>query len=133
MFANFGAYFSSFLCLVAEILSSFFKMHLLNAVALFAGLSTVSAVPMARPRRGFTVNQLAKPTTEGHSRTINYSGIYAKAYAKYGKNAPANIKSAAESGSATTTPEEGDKEYLTPIKVGDTTLHLDIDTGSADL
>ncbi|OJJ80359.1 pepsin-like aspartic protease [Aspergillus glaucus CBS 516.65] len=109
-------------------------MLVLNAITLLAGLSTVSAVPMAQPRRrGFTLNQLIKPTTQGLARTINLPGIYAGAYTKFGKSVPADLKSAAENGTAVAKPEENDKEYLTPVKIGGTTLNLDIDTGSADL
>lgn len=117
-----------------EILFYFFKMLILNAITLLAGLSTVSAVPMAQPRRrGFTLNQLTKPTTQGLSRTINLPGIYAGVYTKFGKSVPADLKSAADNGTAVAKPEDNDKEYLTPVKIGGTTLNLDIDTGSADL
>ncbi|ODM15700.1 hypothetical protein SI65_08934 [Aspergillus cristatus] len=109
-------------------------MLVLNAITLLAGLSTVSAVPMAQPRRrGFTLNQLIKPTTQGLARTVNLPGIYAGVYTKFGASVPADLKSAADNGTAVAKPEEDDKEYLTPVKIGDTTLNLDIDTGSADL
>lgn len=117
-----------------EISFPLLKMLVLNAIALLAGLSAVSAVPTAQPRRrGFTLNQLIKPTTQGLSRTVNLPGMYAGVYTKFGANVPTDIKSAADNGTAVAKPEDNDKEYLTPVKIGDTTLNLDIDTGSADL
>lgn len=97
-----------------------------------AGLSVASAVPMGGARKSsFTINQLARPATT--PKTINLPGMYASALSKYGASVPASVKAAAESGSATTTPENGDEEYLTPVNVGGTTMNLDFDTGSADL
>lgn len=66
-------------------------------------------------------------------RYVNFPGLYAGAYTKYGANVPDGIKIAAANGSAVAQPEHNDKEYLTPVTVGDTVLNLDIDTGSADL
>ena len=43
------------------------------------------------------------------------------------------VKAAAVQGQVTTTPEQFDSEYLTPVTVGGVTLNLDIDTGSSDL
>lgn len=104
-------------------------------VALAGMASVASAVPTGVPnRKGFTVNQQVRPVTNAtKTRTLNLPGIYAKSLAKYGVAVPANVKAAAESGSATATPEEYDLEYLTPVDVGGTTLNLDFDTGSADL
>lgn len=99
-----------------------------------AGLASfASAVPMGgAPRKSsFTVNQLAKPA--GNPKVVNLPGMYASALSKYGATVPANVKAAAESGSVTTTPQNNDEEYLTPVNVGGTTLNLDFDTGSADL
>lgn len=102
------------------------------------GLSTIaSAVPMAHPppthspRRAFSVNQITRPLEK--TKKINLPGIYANALAKYGCEIPANIRAAASQGSAVATPEQYDIAYLTPVKVGKSTLNLDIDTGSADL
>ncbi|KAJ5690053.1 hypothetical protein N7462_004445 [Penicillium macrosclerotiorum] len=98
-----------------------------------AGLSTVvSAVPMGPSRKSsFTINQLARPVSQ--PKTLNLPGMYAAALSKYGATIPASVRAAAESGSATTTPENNDEEYLTPVNVGGTILNLDFDTGSADL
>lgn len=96
-----------------------------------AGLASVaSAVPTGGKKSSFTVNQVAVPAT----KTQNLANNYARALAKYGGNVPTHVYAAAQqSGSATTTPEDNDTEYLTPVNVGGTTLNLDFDTGSADL
>ncbi|KAJ6006045.1 hypothetical protein N7451_003989 [Penicillium sp. IBT 35674x] len=96
-----------------------------------AGLASVaSAVPTGGKKSSFTVNQIAVPAT----KTQNLANNYARALAKYGGNVPTHVYAAAQqSGSATTTPEDNDEEYLTPVNVGGTTLNLDFDTGSADL
>lgn len=58
-----------------------------------------------------------------------------KAYAKYNKPAPDNVRSAAATatGTVAANPDQYDAEYLCPVTVGSTTLNLDFDTGSADL
>jgi aspergillopepsin I len=100
--------------------------------AVVVGLSTVaSAVPVVQPRKGFTVNQVAKPLTD--KKSVNLPGLLANALTKYGGTVPDHVKAAAVSGSAVTTPEQYDTEYLTPVNVGGSTLNLDFDTGSADL
>lgn len=108
-----------------------------QVTTVLVGLSAIaSAVPMAHPpishpRKSFTVNQISRPLEK--ARKINLPGLYANALAKFGGQVPANIKEAASKGSAVTTPEQYDMAYLTPVKVGKSTLNLDIDTGSADL
>ncbi|KAJ5719275.1 hypothetical protein N7493_007730 [Penicillium malachiteum] len=96
-----------------------------------AGLASVSsAIPTGGKKNTFSVNQVAIPAT----KTKNFANNYARALAKYGVSVPSHIEAAAQqSGSATTTPESNDEEYLTPVNVGGTTLNLDFDTGSADL
>jgi hypothetical protein len=100
--------------------------------AALACISAASAVPMGGARKSsFTVKQLARPVAS--IKSLNLPGMYANALSKYGADVPASVKAAADSGSATTTPENNDVEYLTPVKIGGTTLNLDFDTGSADL
>nr|AXN90910.1 aspartic protease [Evansstolkia leycettana] len=103
-----------------------------KVTAVVAGLSVMaSAVPTSNARQGFTVNQVAKPLTK--PKTLNLAAVYAKALGKYSGIVPDHVKTAAVNGSAVTTPEQYDSEYLTPVNVGGTTLNLDFDTGSADL
>jgi aspergillopepsin I len=113
--------------------SLFFNMVVFSKItAGLACISLASAVPMGGARKSsFTVNQLARPATG--TKTLNLPGMYANALTKYGASVPASVKAAAVSGSAVTTPENDDEEYLTPVNVGGTTLNLDFDTGSADL
>jgi aspergillopepsin I len=101
------------------------------ALTCFSAVASAAAVPVKSPRKGFTVNQVNKTPTG--TRTVNLPGVYANALAKYGATVPAHVHAAAESGSAITTPEDGDVEYLTPVTIGESTLNLDFDTGSADL
>jgi aspergillopepsin I len=98
-----------------------------------AGLASVtSAVPTGSSRKStFTVNQKARPVAQ--PKSLNLPGMYAASLSKFGAAVPASVKAAAESGSAVTTPENNDEEYLTPVNIGGTTLNLDFDTGSADL
>ncbi|KAJ5101927.1 hypothetical protein NUU61_004149 [Penicillium alfredii] len=103
-----------------------------KATLALAGLSAIaSAAPTTPARQGFTVNQVSKTLTK--SKTVNLPGIYANAISKYGGTVPSSVRAAAASGSAVTTPEDNDIEYLTPVKIGGSTLNLDFDTGSADL
>ncbi|KAL3459066.1 aspartic peptidase domain-containing protein [Aspergillus heterothallicus] len=102
------------------------------ATAVLGLASVASAAPtISTPRQGFTVNQLSRQASS--IRSINLPGIYASALNKYGATVPTHVHDAAVHGSAVTTPEEEDIEYLTPVNVGGTVLNLDFDTGSADL
>lgn len=103
-----------------------------KATALALGLSTAaSAAPLTQTRKNFSVQQVAHPGNK--TRTVNLPALYARSLAKYGATVPESVKIAASEGSVTTTPQSDDTEYLTPVTVGDSTLHLDFDTGSADL
>ncbi|MBE7182625.1 MAG: hypothetical protein INR71_15705, partial [Terriglobus roseus] len=80
----------------------------------------------------FTVTQVA------HGEQLK-SGVVHLAHAmrKYGLAPNKNITTAENAalahGSVVTTPQQFDREYLTPVKVGAQTLMLDFDTGSSDL
>ncbi|CAI7633267.1 Penicillopepsin-1 [Penicillium manginii] len=93
--------------------------------------SIAAAVPTtAKPASKFSINQVSRPAT----KTTNFAANYGKALSRYGASVPSHVEAAAAaSGSAVTTPEAGDVEYLTPVSIGGTTLNLDFDTGSADL
>lgn len=56
-------------------------------------------------------------------------------YGKYNGTAPEDVvkAAAANDGVVTTTPQQYDIEYLTPVTVGGQVLNLDFDTGSSDL
>ncbi|CAL5870825.1 uncharacterized protein PFLUO_LOCUS5066 [Penicillium psychrofluorescens] len=100
--------------------------------AALALAGAVSAVPHGKPNaKSFSIDQVAKSVNS--PRSINLARMYQNALLKYGAAVPASVKAAAEHGSVTTTPESNDEEYLTPVNVGGTTMHLDFDTGSADL
>jgi aspergillopepsin I len=95
-----------------------------------AGLASVTSAVPTGGKKSFSINQVSVPAT----KTKNFAHNYAHAIAKYGGNVPTHVQAASQqSGAATTTPESGDIEYLTPVNVGCTTLNLDFDTGSADL
>ncbi|KAJ5328366.1 hypothetical protein N7541_001496 [Penicillium brevicompactum] len=102
-----------------------------TAALALSAIASAAAVPVQSPRKGFTVNQVTR--TAARTKSVNLPGVYASALSKYGGTVPADVHAAAVSGSAITTPEDGDIEYLTPVSVGGTTLNLDFDTGSADL
>ncbi|KAE8356697.1 Aspartic protease pep1 [Aspergillus coremiiformis] len=116
-------------------------MVILSKVAAVAiGLSTAAyALPTgtskSHARKGFTIQQVTRQSARPGNNTISFPAMYSKAIAKYGGTVPAHIKSAmgAGSGAVVTTPEQNDVEYLTPVNIGGSTLHLDFDTGSADL
>nr|Q01972.1 RecName: Full=Penicillopepsin-1; AltName: Full=Acid protease; AltName: Full=Aspartic protease aspA; Flags: Precursor [Penicillium roqueforti]CAA59972.1 aspartic proteinase [Penicillium roqueforti] len=100
------------------------------ALTCFSAIASAAAVRQ-EPPQGFTVNQVQKAVPG--TRTVNLPGLYANALVKYGATVPATVHAAAVSGSAITTPEADDVEYLTPVTIGSSTLNLDFDTGSADL
>lgn len=103
------------------------------AVATLASFS--SAAPADKQPVSFTVTQVANEKYKP-----NGPAALAKAYAKYGKQLPENLaslvkgKSSDDDGSVTASPADSyDSEYLCPVDIGGQTVHLDFDTGSADL
>jgi hypothetical protein len=100
-------------------------------------ISLTSAAPTAETK-DFSVTQVRNP-----HYVRNGAAALAKAYRKYGAPLPDYLTQAlnhtytkrATTGSAVTTPEEYDTEYLTPVSIGTPaqTLNLDFDTGSSDL
>ncbi|CRG86996.1 aspergillopepsin I [Talaromyces islandicus] len=98
--------------------------------ALTAYSAVAAAVPVASQTKGFSLVQEAIPKSSYRAPAAHL----AKALAKYGAPIPAHVAAAAAStGSVTTNPSDGDEEYVTKVTVGDSTLKLDFDTGSADL
>ncbi|KAI8948064.1 aspartic peptidase domain-containing protein [Xylaria longipes] len=118
-----------------------------TAVAFTAALAGLAAATPIKGKVGttkngsFTVNQVSNADFKPHG-----AFQLAKAYNKYGIPMPEGLaKTVAEysaakkakrsSGSATTTPEKYDIQYLTPVQIGTPaqTLNLDFDSGSSDL
>lgn len=117
-----------------------------TAVALTAVLAGLAAATPIKSKVGtqvdsFTVKQVVNTAFKPHgpfqlAKAYRKYGIpmpegLAKTVAKY--NAAKNAKR--DSGSAKTTPEQYDIQYLTPVQIGTPaqTLNLDFDSGSSDL
>ncbi|KAM0274241.1 hypothetical protein ACHAQH_008039 [Verticillium albo-atrum] len=113
-------------------------------IAILAATGYAAVVPkIGIPDQGtFSVRAVPNPGFENRNGAI----ALAKAYNKFGKAAPADVAAAAANatesrlarrttGSATTSPEDSDVEYLTPVQIGTPAqnLILDFDTGSSDL
>ncbi|KAH8698767.1 aspartic proteinase II-1 [Talaromyces proteolyticus] len=106
---------------------------MVSSKSVVTGLA-LSALVGAAPTKTtkFSIDQVAVPKMHYVAPAVHY----ARALAKYGAEIPAHVAAAAasaQSGSATNTPVNGDEEYVTPVTVGDSTVNLDFDTGSADL
>jgi len=106
-------------------------MRLLKQIAVASALIAIaSGSPVEKRKTSFTVHQtVPKPFIKSGPAAV------AAVYAKYGATPPKDVIDAAASndGTVTTTPEQYDSEYLTPVNVGGQTLNLDFDTGSSDL
>lgn len=96
----------------------------------------VTGAPTTSSKKHFSVEQVK------NTKFIrNGSLALAKAYNKYGVPLPPALEATISGlsrrgeGSATTSPVEGDSEWLTPVQIGSPaqTLTLDFDTGSSDL
>ncbi|KAL1965680.1 hypothetical protein VTN77DRAFT_5180 [Rasamsonia byssochlamydoides] len=97
--------------------------------AALAGFSAVAmAAPTTKAGTSFSVTQVPRPASGK-----NIPALYAKTLTKYGATVPDSVKAAAENGSVITSPTANDAEYIATVTVGTSTLHLDFDTGSADL
>ncbi|GAW19695.1 hypothetical protein ANO14919_091840 [Xylariales sp. No.14919] len=121
-------------------------VHQSTAVALTAALAGLAAANPIKSKVGtkngsFTVNQVSNAAFKPHGPFQ-----LAKAYNKYGAAMPEGLaktvakynaakKAKRDSGSAKTTPEQYDIQYLTPVEIGTPaqTLNLDFDSGSSDL
>lgn len=104
-----------------------FSQQLCAATALVA---FASGSPVEKRTSTFSVKQtVPKPFIKSGPAAV------LSVYAKYGGTPPQDVVDAAASndGTVTTTPEQYDSEYLTPVSIGGQTLNLDFDTGSSDL
>lgn len=114
------------------------------ALAAGAVAAPASSVPGHR-KAGFTVPQVRSQSYVRHG-----SSAMAKTLLKFGKTVPDELAATIKAfkaeraammmkkrtnGSAVTTPEQYDTEYLTPVSIGTPaqTLNLDFDSGSSDL
>ena len=93
-------------------------------------IASTNASPIEPRGLAFTVQQSV-------AKNFIKSGPAAMAatYAKFGKQAPANVTAAAANndGTVVASPTEYDSEYVCPVIIGGQTLNLDFDTGSSDL
>ena len=101
-------------------------------IAVSALLASAAATPIElQPRaKDFQVHQtVRKPFRKSGPQAV------LSTYGKYNATAPDDVvrAAAANDGTVTTTPEQYDSEYLTPVTIGGQTLNLDFDTGSSDL
>ncbi|CAF9914284.1 MAG: hypothetical protein HETSPECPRED_001940 [Heterodermia speciosa] len=97
-----------------------------------------SAAPQAIEKRSFIIER----QQTGNVRARNGVAEVARAYRKHGWAVPESMHAAVinatnratsnQAGSTEATPQEGDSEFLSPVKVGGQTLMMDFDTGSAD-
>ena len=107
----------------------------MTSAALVASVSLSLAAPAnLAPRSTFEIKQVAggKVFKNGPIQMLK---TYNK-FANVGAQAPAEVvaaAAAAQTGSVTASPEQYDQSYLCPVTLGANTLHLDFDTGSADL
>lgn len=114
-----------------------------SLTAVLALVSAISATPVELHRRTtFSIKQVERKTF-----LKNGPLSVAKTLRKFGKPVPAHIQKAADlgpsedtvaaaaaNGTAPAVPgDQYDSLYLSPVTLGNTTVQLDFDTGSADL
>ncbi|KAL9584719.1 MAG: hypothetical protein Q9212_001951 [Teloschistes hypoglaucus] len=100
----------------------------LAAASAFSVFAAATPIDLQPRNKDFMIHQsVPKPFQPGPVKMLS-------TYAKYNATAPPDVVKAAQAndGSVTTTPEQYDTEYLTPVTVGGQTLNLDFDTGSSD-
>jgi hypothetical protein len=82
----------------------------------------------ANGHRSFSMNQI---TREGKGQPLNISNDFARNILRYGGEWPRSVVSSAETASVLALSQND--EFMIPVSVGASTLHLTIDTGSSDL
>ncbi|PQE10529.1 aspartic endopeptidase Pep1 aspergillopepsin F protein [Rutstroemia sp. NJR-2017a BVV2] len=82
----------------------------------------------ANGHRSFSINQFPR---EEKSQTLNISTAFARNILRYGGEWPRSVVSSAETASVLALSQN--EEFMIPVSVGASTLHLTIDTGSSDL
>lgn len=119
-------------------------MPLLSSVLAAAALVVGGFSTAIPPRIGVAASAGNFSVTQVRNAHFTKHGpiALAKAYRKYGVPLPDDLAAVVDSilgtrdtGSAVTTPEASDVEYLTPVSIGTPAqvLNLDFDTGSSDL
>lgn len=121
------------------------------AVYLTAGLAAVAAAAPANSVAGHRKGGFSVPQVRTNNYVRHGPSAMAKTLLKFGQSVPDELaatikawkisrrellaKRANTTGSAVTTPEESDIEYLTPVSIGTPAqvLNLDFDSGSSDL
>ncbi|KAK2591844.1 hypothetical protein QQS21_010453 [Conoideocrella luteorostrata] len=107
-------------------------------------LVLAGSVAFAAPTVSSSTHNGAFSVPAKHNSNFKHNGpaALAKAYQKFNKPLPQDVANAVHrqqhkrtTGSAITSPQQYDSEYLTPVQIGTPaqTLHLDFDTGSSDL
>jgi hypothetical protein len=98
-------------------------------LVVLAGFSLANAAPVTtRNGISFSLDQVARST-----ESVNIVDHYANAIRKYGGAPPVHVEVAAQSGSVGIAPSGTDTFYVVPVQIGQSTLHLSVDTGSSDL
>ncbi|KAI5304225.1 Type I transmembrane sorting receptor [Ascosphaera pollenicola] len=112
----------------------FFQFQtLVSALTLSAAMTNAASIP--RSKTSFSVQQI--PVLRNATRALDH---YSTALKKHGGRLPSSSTELAQAspsptgeGTAKATPVGTDTAYVIPVTVGDTTMNLDLDTGSADL
>ena len=113
-----------------------FDMHSIATIAIALALGGAAiANPIDLRKRKFSVHQQEKYPGVVFARNGAQSRV--NTLRKFGKAVPSNVLAAAAAGptgSAPAVPGDAyDSLYLSPATIGNTTVQLDFDTGSADL
>ncbi|PGH20380.1 hypothetical protein AJ80_03648 [Polytolypa hystricis UAMH7299] len=98
--------------------------------AILLGLSI--AAPSSKRTADFTIRQVARSRQTWQSPVDSYRRAllrFERSVSKIDTLSPPP----GQQGTVQATPDEDDMQYLSPVKVGDQTLNVAIDTGSADL
>jgi hypothetical protein len=106
-------------------------INAITAAVAFSGIVGATPIELRKPKH-FTLKQVER------SQVLrNGAQSKVRTFRKYGAKVPLSLLNAAfagPNGSAPAVPgDQYDSLYLTPVTIGNTTVQLDPDTGSADL
>jgi ATP sulfurylase len=106
-------------------------MALLFWIRRFVVLSIIPFLPWstsaANELRSFSVNQVSRAEK---GQPLNISTTFARNFLRYGGEWPRSVSSAE---TASVLAFSQNEEFMIPVSVGASTLHLTVDTGSSDL